>query len=226
MTHPSGGAKLTYVKKILRYLAALSLILAGCTHAQPSVDFWTARIVWQQSENTVIPTMIFFVIASDPDGSEDLEELRLYNDAEGLLWRWTSADWIKIEDSGKTWLGSKQVRMPQGENFPAGQYRAVILDKAGSQGGKVFGFEPPADSRYRFPSLEVKDDTYKVVSDYPDNYLLCYHSDGTYRNLVKLEQKSGSVTALRLATDVFSFALWADDPANTISALTKQVNVH
>jgi hypothetical protein len=204
-------------------LAALAFF--ACTRAAPSIDFWTMRTVWQKIDGIVVPTMIFFVTANDPDGTEDLSELRLYHDGEGLLWRFTSENWIKLEEGGRTWIGSKQLRMPQGENFPSGQFRAVVLDKAGEQAEKGFGFDSPQDSRYRFPVLKIENEAWSIVSDYPENYLLCYHSDGVYRSLVKLEGNSGTLVSLRLSTDVFSVALWADDSNAQISAITAPVNV-
>jgi hypothetical protein len=169
--------------------------------------------------------MNFFVIASDPDGAEDLDELRLYHDGEGLVWNFNSENWIRLEEAGRVWLGSKMLRMPLGESFPSGQYRVVIVDKGGEQGSKTFGFEVPADSRYRFPRLTVVDGNYTVVSDYPENYIMCYHVDGAFRNQIKLTNKSGTLGSLRLAADVFSIALWAEDVENTMSALTPSVSI-
>jgi hypothetical protein len=197
----------------------------SCTRAQPQIEFWTSRVVWYLEGAAQVPGMIFFVIANDPDGPEDLEELRLYHDGEGLMWRFTAETWERFDDSGRIWLGSKQLRMPSGESFPSGQYRAVIVDKAGEQGEKIFGFEPPKDSRYQFPRLIIKDGDYTISSNYPDNYILCYHSDGTYRNLIRVSALSGKVQSLRLATDVQAVALWADDPAASVSALGSSINV-
>jgi hypothetical protein len=208
-----------------RYGILLAVLLTACTRAQPSIEFGTMRLVWQQVDSVLTPTLIFFVMASDPDGAEDLEELRLYHDDDGLLWRFTSDNWQRLEESGKTWIGSKMLRMPQGESFPSGQYRAVVIDKAGEQGEKTFGFEMPADSKYRFPRLSVAEGNYSVTSDYPENYLLCYHSDGAFRSLLKLDSKNGTILSLRLSADVSSIALWADDQTNVLSALTAQVNV-
>ena len=218
-------ARLALSSALAALTACASLALAACTRAQPQIEFWTSRVVWYQEGAAQTPGLIFFVIANDPDGPEDLEELRLYHDGEGLMWRLTAETWERFDDNGRLWLGSKRLRMPAGEPFPSGQYRAVIVDKAGEQGEKTFGFEPPKDSRYQFPRFSIKDGDYTIVSNYPDNYILCYHSDGSYRNLIRVSALSGKVQSLRLATDVHSVALWADDPANTVSALTGLLHV-
>lgn len=202
-----------------------AILFASCTRAQPTIEFWTMRTVWNRSGETQFPSVIFFVTANDPDGPDDLEELRLYHDEEGLLWRWTQEQWTQFEEAGRIWIGNKQLRMPQGEVFPSGQYKAVVSDKAGEQGERTFSFDPPKDSRYKFPTITVTEGVWTVVSDYPDNYFICYHSDGIYRNIVKLDKKTGTVIDLRLAADVFSIALWADDPNEQVSALSDIVPI-
>jgi hypothetical protein len=217
------GGKIRFVHSAA-YTVMAGFALLSCTHAAPAISFGFMGIVYQQTDNAVIPYMSFFVMAADPDGPEDLDMLYLYHDGEGLNWKFDSESLIRYEEAGRVWLGSKSLRMPFGESFPSGQYRAVIADKSGEQGEKLLNFESPKE-RYKFPKLLIEDGNYLIVSDYPDNYLICYYSDGSYRSLFRADSKSGSVLSLRLTQDIYSMALWAEDKSNAVSALTNKVNV-
>jgi hypothetical protein len=200
---------------------------ASCTRSAPTIDYCTMKVVWEQDEGGVVPGFSFFIIANDEDGPEDFSELRLYNDSEDLMWTLASNDWIVTEDRGRTWLGGKTLRMPSGgEGLPSGQFRVVLVDKSGETSEKTFGFDTPAESPYRFPKLSVNEEgEYDVTSAYPDNYLLLYFEDGEYRSQLKLNSLSGTVASLRLPSDVFSIALWADDDGRAVSALTGKVRI-
>jgi hypothetical protein len=174
--------------------------------------------------NTVTGLM-FFVTTSDEDGPEDLSELRLYHDSEALMWVVKSDAWISIEERGRTWVGSKEFRPPPNEALPSGQYRAVIVDKSGETGEAAFGFDVAPESPYRFPTITVADGNYSASSSYPENYLVLFFEDGTYRNLMRINSLSGTVASLRLPADVYSMALWGDDPSKFICAMTKRVYV-
>jgi hypothetical protein len=203
----------------------LIVAAASCTRSVPAIDYCTLKVIWEQEEGGVLPAFSFFVIASDEDGPEDFSELRLYHDSEGLMWTLTSDDWTMLEDRGRTWVGGKMLRMPPGEALPKGQFRAVMVDKSGETSEKTFGFDTPAESPYRFPSLSVSEGDYTVTSGYPDNYLLMYFQDGAYRSQLKLSSLNGAIASLRLPSDVYSIALWADDESKAVSALTRKVYI-
>jgi hypothetical protein len=173
-----------------------------------------------------VPTLNFFVIANDDDGYEDLAELRLYNDYEGLVWSFTPETWTRYDESGNTWLGSNKIVMAAGgEAFPSGQYRAMLIDKGGERTERTFGFDIPAIPRYPFPKLTIVENNYKVDSEYPESYLACYNTDGSYRNSIKLESTTGDIASLRLGSDILSVALWARDTTHSTSALTKMIPI-
>jgi hypothetical protein len=183
------------------------------------------KVVYQQVDGKVQAGFSFFIIANDEDGPEDLSELRLYNDAEGLMWLLTNENWTVLEDRGKTWVGSKMLVMSEGELLPSGQFRVNLVDKSGETGETTFGFDTPADSPHRFPTLSVSEENYSVRSTYPDNYLLMYYQDGSYRSLLKLANTEGALASLRLPSDVYGIALWADDSGKAVSALTNKVYI-
>ncbi|MDR0663231.1 MAG: hypothetical protein LBF80_04020 [Spirochaetaceae bacterium] len=201
------------------------LPFASCSRSAPAIEFSTIALNYIEGDAGPFPTLSFFVLSNDDDGYEDLAELRLYNDYDGLLWSFTPETWVRHDEAGNTWIGSRRIAMVGGEAFPSGQYRAVLIDKGGERTERVFGFEVPAIPRYPFPKLTVADGNYTIDSEYPDSYFLCYSTDGSYRNSVKLESKTGSISSLRLGSDILSVALWAHDGVHSTSALTKMAAI-
>jgi hypothetical protein len=167
----------------------------------------------------------FFCLPDDPDGPDDLSELRLYNDSEGLMWLMKAEDWVRYEDNGKVWVGSYAIAPPTGESLPSGQYRAVMFDKGGEQSERTFGFEAPAKSRFPFPQLTVDEGRYVIKSDYPDNVFICYDARGAYFQLLTPPSKEGEVAGLRIPPTVRSIALWARDTERSVSALTNVTSI-
>jgi hypothetical protein len=201
-------------------------VFVSCTRSSPTIAYSTMALNYIEGDTGVTPSLSFFVLASDDDGYEDLDELRLYSDYEGLLWTFTAEDWTRHDESGNTWIGASNIAMAGGEPFPSGQYRAVVIDKAGERSERIFGFDVPEIPRFSFPKLAVTEGVYTITSEYPENYFLCYGEDGAYRRYAKLESKTAEILSLRLSSDILSVALWAYDPERSTSALTKTVAIH
>ncbi|MDR2842250.1 MAG: hypothetical protein LBV52_03505 [Spirochaetaceae bacterium] len=212
-------------KKLLPFLF-LVLTLTLCSRAAPTLSYVYMQVVYFEEEpDTYIPRMSFFVIANDDDGIEDIAELRLYNDFEGLVWKCTPEDWTMLIENSKTWIGSRNLVMPTGESFPSGQYRAVIADKGGDQSEKRFGFDVIAQSRYPFPKFNIAEGVYTVESLYPANSFICYNSLGEYRNTLTIPSKTGNIPDLHLSNDIAFIALWCEDKENSVSAVTRQISI-
>ncbi|MDR2097354.1 MAG: hypothetical protein LBP37_02420 [Spirochaetaceae bacterium] len=207
------------------FVIFLLFVFVSCSRSAPSIEFSTIALNYIEEDTGPFPSLSFFVLAGDDDGYEDLAELRLYNDYDGLLWSFTPETWVRHDQDGNTWIGSRRIAMTGNEGFPSGQYRAVLIDKGGERTERVFGFDVPAIPRYPFPKLTVADGNYTIETEYPDIYFLCYNTDGSYRNSIKLESRTGSLSSLRLGSDVLSVALWAHDSAHSISALTKMTPI-
>jgi hypothetical protein len=207
----------------LTALAAVFIfaVLASCTRSAPTIAYSTMSLNYIEGDTGVTPSLSFFVLADDEDGYEDLDELRLYSDYEGLLWTFKAGGWTRHDEAGNTWVGASNIAMAGGEALPSGQYRAVIVDKAGERSERTFGFDVPELPRFTFPKLAIDEGAYTITSEYPENYFLCYGQDGAYRRYVKLESKTAELSSLRLSSDILSVALWAYDPERSTSALTK-----
>jgi hypothetical protein len=214
----------------VRLGAAVLLLLPlgwffSCSRSEPSIDFGFLELVYYQGEAGPEERFSFFVISQDDDGVENLEELRLFHDREGLRWTMTNEDWIRHDEEDRTWIGSRSITMAGGESLPRGQFRAVLVNKGGEKTERNFTFDAPADSRFPFPVLELREGRYQVDSRYPENKLICYNSQGADVTIIPLQGNSGTVASLNLPPQVFSVALWAEDREYSTAALTTMVPV-
>ncbi|MDR0760533.1 MAG: hypothetical protein LBF74_10570 [Treponema sp.] len=210
------------IKKGLLALFCAAL-LAACSRTEPKIAYGTMSMVYYQSEGKPEERFSFFILPEDDDGFEDIAEVRLYHDREGLSWKLTTEDWVSYEVSGKTWVGSHNIAMLDDESLPRGQFRAVLVDKGGEQSERLFAFDAPEDPRYPFPFLTLENGRYLVESGYPEHSFICYNKQGEYVNTLPLQILDGELADLKLPQDVKALALWAEDPEYMVSALTNIV---
>lgn len=177
-------------------------------------------VYFQSAPARVLERFSFFVIASDEDGVENLSELYLYHDGEGLRWRLTEKDWLVVNQGGHTWIGSRSIAMVDDGTLPRGQYRTVLVNKAGEQASRTFTFDPPAAPRYPFPAFTISDGTYRIASRYPGHFFIGYDEQGSFVQSIPISDLSGEVSALNLASNVMAIALWAEDAGYSTSALS------
>jgi major membrane immunogen (membrane-anchored lipoprotein) len=208
------------VNKGLLVLLCSVTLLAACSRTEPKISYGTMRMVYYQTEERPEERFSFFVLPEDDDGIEDIAELYIYHDKEGLSWRLTSDDWVSYEFDGKTWIGTYSIAMMDEEPLPRGQFRAVLVDKGGERSERVFAFDAPEDSRYPFPFLTIENGRYFVESGYPEHSFICYNAQGEYVNTIALTVLDGAIADLKLPSAVRAVALWAEDSEYMVSALT------
>jgi hypothetical protein len=213
----------------MRSLLFISLLMmsmltfAGCSRAAPQILLYSMSLVYYQNGANYDSRLSFFVLPDDPDGIDDVTELRLEHDFEGLRWILTKDDWVSYVDGEKTWVGSYSLAMRDGEALPSGQYKATLIDTGGEKSERVIGFDVPSEHHFPFPKLTVTGGEYRIVCEYPDLAFLCYDAQGAYLRNMPITAKDGTVDSLSLASNVSSIALWARDPDRNTSALTDVV---
>ena len=57
-------------------------------------------------------TLGVFLVASDPDGMENLSAFYVINDDAELFWKVDSATWVTSTAEGETWIGTSSLAMP------------------------------------------------------------------------------------------------------------------
>jgi len=180
-------------------------------------------LVLYEGESGPTEHFSFFVIAEDEDGVENLDELYLYNDREQLRWKIKNDEWVSFTQNNKTWIGTRSITTQDGV-LPRGVYRAVLVNKGGEKGERLFTYD--TDVRHPFPKFEIENGMYTVRSEWSSNRLVCYDKTGNYISTVEVKSLSGPVSQLNLPSAAATAALWAEDPAYYISAFTKVVPVH
>jgi hypothetical protein len=216
------------------FCAAVLLIASAlsCSRAEPEIVFWSMKLVYYAADAVQeggaagggpVARMTFFVLPNDPDGPNDIEEIRLYHDGEGLLWQAKSLDWIKVENGGLTWFGTYSFAPPEGEGFPTGQYRAELIDKGGETSSKVIGFNAPKEPPHKFPTLTIADGNWTIECEYPVKSFLCYNADGRWIATVPVTADSGRLSEENYNRNTRFIALWAEDPDRAIAALTTRL---
>ncbi|MDR0497857.1 MAG: hypothetical protein LBH42_09605 [Treponema sp.] len=212
--------------KLLLVLIPLPCVLAlflSCSKAEPRILYGIIELVYYQGRDIPEERYSFFILPEDDDGVENLDELYLYHDREGLRWLFTDEDWIKHEDDGKIWIGSRSIAMYDNVPLPRGQYRAVLVNKGGESTERRFTFDGPEIPPHAFPVLTINDGSYLVDSRYPINHLIGYDQQGSPIQNITITVNAGAIRDLRFQGAVRTIALWAEDPGYRISALTDAV---
>jgi hypothetical protein len=202
--------------------AAFFALFASCSTSKPEISYGFMNLVLYEGESGPAEHFSFFVIAEDEDGVENLEELYLYHDREQLRWKIKNDEWVSYTHNNKTWIGSRSITTQDG-TLPRGVYRAVLVNKGGEKGERLFTYD--ADVRHPFPKIVIENGIYTVNSEWTSNRLVCYDRAGNYISTVDLKSFSGSVSQLNLPSGSATVALWAEDPAYYLSAFTKVVSV-
>ena len=208
------------------YRSALSwcvlalVVLGSCSRTEPRIPYGIMQLVYYQGPVRPEERFSFFVIVEDDDGIENLDELYLYHDREGLRWSLSSEDWITFEEGDTTWIGSRAIAMAGEDTLPRGQYRAVLINKGGERTERTFSFDAPAEPRYPFPRLNLQEGNYTIESRYPEHFLLCYDEAGSLITTLAVKTLQGSLDSLDLPVPVKALALWAWDAEYETAALT------
>ena len=198
---------------------------ASCSKGEPRMLYGFIDLVYYQNAEKPDERYSFFVLVEDDDGVENLSELSLYNDTEGLRWTINNEDWILLEEDGKTWIGSRNIAMPGDLSLPRGQFRAVLTNKGGERTERRFVFDGPEAPPFPFPFFTVNDGVYRIDSRYPINRLICYDQQGKPVQTHTVLDIQGNIRDLRLPNTVRTAALWAEDPELHVSALTDAVAI-
>ncbi|MDR1956533.1 MAG: hypothetical protein LBQ30_06740 [Treponema sp.] len=214
----------SYRKALIWCLVALT-VLGACSRTEPRIPYGFMQLVYYQGPVRPEERFSFFVIPEDDDGIENLEELYLYHDLEGLRWRLSAEDWITFEEADKTWIGSRAIAMVGVDPLPRGQYRAVLVNKGGERTERTFSFDAPVDPRYPFPRIELQEENYTIESRYPEHFLLCYDGDGSFISTVPVKTLQDTLASLGLPSNARAIALWARDTEYQTAALTDVISL-
>jgi hypothetical protein len=205
------------------FLILCLALFFSCSQSAPEIVFGSLELVYYENGGNPVERFTFFVLPQDDDGIDNLDELWLYHDWEGLSWRLASKDWISQTIDGSTWIGTRAIAMIDGGPLPRGQYRAVLVNKGGSRAERLITFDAPVEQARPFPFLSLMENEYHIDSRYPQQNLLAYDNEGKCLLTVTPPSPEGNITSLGLPSQAESLSLWARDPARSVSAFTDVV---
>ncbi|HEY9593719.1 MAG TPA: hypothetical protein VHE79_04530 [Spirochaetia bacterium] len=109
------------------------LVVAGCAGKPPEIARVFARVLYtyDTATQTTSESLGVFLVATDPDGLENLSAFYVIDDDAELYWKVDKTAWITTSAEGETWVGTTSLAMPDSSPFPAGTYRIVLQDVGG-----------------------------------------------------------------------------------------------
>ena len=144
--------------------------------------FWQLNMVEDLEQNLTYQSLSLFVKPNDPDGFEDIEDLYLINDEQELFWRLGVETWAQSGTETEIWIGSNSLKMPDGDAFPAGEYRILLRDVGGDSAEQTIRlqFVSSKQARRYLPKVTVGNGEIRVTGEAGTYQLWVYDTSGRY----------------------------------------------
>jgi hypothetical protein len=164
--------------------AAVILLAAGCTGKPPVLSRVFGRVIYahDSTTNTNSETLGVFLVASDPDGTENLSAFYVINDDAQLFWKVDNGTWVTSNAEGEAWIGTTSLSMPGTAPIPPGEYRVVLQANGGATVEDTLTVPvrtvTAADAKY--PAAVVEDGLIKVSGAAAGFEIRVYGRYGTF----------------------------------------------
>jgi len=177
------------------------LLPLACTGSPPEIleVLWEIRLERDRDSGLVSESLSLFVKPNDPDGTEDLEEMFLIQDQEELFWRLDPDSWSQSGSGSDLWIGSNNLRLPDGARFPDGEYRILLRDVSGESAEQSISLRAPSVSEARgyLPQVSVGAESIGIQPRDRDYVLWLYDLGGTFVSAVPVRRGSQPLGSLR-----------------------------
>ncbi|HVO40325.1 MAG TPA: hypothetical protein VMV03_14940 [Spirochaetia bacterium] len=210
--------------------AAAFLLAVGCSNKPPEIARIYARVVYQHDTATGTSSegLSVFLVASDPDGLENLSSFFVINDDAELFWKVDSASWITSTAEGETWVGSNSLDMPTGMSVPAGSYRVILQNAGGDTAEETFSVpgRPVSAGGASYPSATVRDGAIQVAGSWQSLEVWTYGKDGKFAASFPATKKGPPLAVSSMAAAVpalsqgFTFRLFAGEAKDSYNVLS------
>jgi hypothetical protein len=181
--------------------------LAGCTGEPPVISRVFAQPVFVRDieRNVTWARLGVFLVASDPDGQDDLSAFYVINDAAELYWKVEASAWVTATAEGESWVGTNTLAMPGADPPPAGDYRVVLQDQGGDTMEDTFTIpplEPPDETAW--PSASIEDDTVIVTNPREVTQAWFSSPDGKLTTTLPVPAETGRLAGVRASVPGFA----------------------
>jgi hypothetical protein len=171
------------VRRLLPATAAVVALalLAGCSNKPPVISRVYARVIYQHDTSSGADSegLSVFLVASDPNGMENLSSFYVIDDEAELFWKVDSTSWVSSTAEGETWIGSNTLSMPGAASVPAGDYRVVLQNAGGDTVEQTFTLAPRdiSAASASYPAASVSGGAIKVSGPYDSYEIWAYGND-------------------------------------------------
>lgn len=179
-------------------LAAAALV--GCTGEPPVISRVFAQPVFVRDleRGLTWARLGVFLVATDPDGQDDLAAFYVINDEAELFWKVESGSWVAVTAEGESWIGANSLAMPDADPPPPGDYRVVLQDQGGETVEDLFtiaALAAPEESAW--PSASLEDDTITVANPADLAQVWFYAPDGKLLATQTVPAATGRLAGVR-----------------------------
>lgn len=209
-------------------LAACLVVLGSCAGRPPAISRVLARITCSRDVETkrTSESLSVFLVATDPDGQEDLSAFFVINDEAELFWKVESGQWVTATAEGEAWIGTNSLAAPESVALPGGEYRVVLQDAAGETVEQTFTIpaDRPTAAEMAYPRADVKNGIIVVTGPYENTEVRISGSDGRHRMSFAAGKAAGPLEIRRIEAAIpglgeeFTFRVWALDPKTGVAA--------
>jgi hypothetical protein len=195
-SQPRSRRRVRALPRAILILAALCLLplLIGCSDEQPVLSRVYGRVIYEldPSNGACAETLGVFLVASDPDGMEDLGAFYVINDGSELFWKVDSDTWITASAEGESWIGATSLTMPDEASLPSGEYRVVLQSVSGDTVEDTLAIPERTASALtaQYPTATVADGSITVANAPADCEVWTYGRDGKYVSAFPLTGKT------------------------------------
>ncbi|MCF7929261.1 MAG: hypothetical protein K9L68_10825 [Spirochaetales bacterium] len=168
-------------------------LFAGCGGSPPLILDSRIEVFGYQEDSDLEPVerLSVFVRVKDAQGTEDLDRMVVFSDAQELFWSAGPRKWKNAaEGDSDPLIGTSDLEMPAEKGFPRGAYRIAVYDRAGRKAETVVYLGQPRYSYTKedFPVLEAEGDLLNIKpGGAGDLQVIGYDSEGNLGKSVTLE---------------------------------------
>ncbi|HET7838364.1 MAG TPA: hypothetical protein VFL04_01305 [Rectinemataceae bacterium] len=212
-------------------LAALALLasslIGACGGKPPELAAVEWRLEQRQSKAGPYESLWVFASVKDSEGIDDLDALYVVNDAAGIDWRLTNANWTKRTEGGDTWIGAADLALNDYGPLPRGGYRAMAMTAAGERAERAFSVEGQFPD-YAAPRIEYSKGQVSLRSAWPETLIIGLDGTGAVlgsSSWTGAAESLGDHFGVDIAARVAAIQAYGYEPSRNMGSYSERVVV-
>lgn len=215
---------------VLALAAGVLALATGCSNKPPVISRVYARVIYQHDTATDATSegLSVFLVASDPNGIENLSSFYVICDTAELFWKVDSTSWVSSTAEGETWIGSNNLFMPGGAAVPAGDYRVILQNAGGDTVEETFtvASRETSAAAAAYPTASVSEGAIHLGGAYQSADVWTYGKDGRFTATFAASRKGPGLDVQKMAAGVpalapgFTFRVFANNAKGGYGALS------